>query len=128
MWPSFSLCAWRILKIRSCLRRPLAPGRSRDRAILVNSVIFFSLSSAMVINHLQGIYKGGCGWKTCNSQGRKAGLVLRSPPFPLGEIFRLVQNGLPPRAGDPVQYLIHGFLNAGARPVKLPGGLGGKLT
>src|SRR5579864_1744567 len=63
MWPSFSLCAWRILKIRSCLRRPLAPGRSRDRAILVSSVMFFSLSSAMVIDHLQGIYKGGYGWK-----------------------------------------------------------------
>src|SRR5579859_8257353 len=35
--------------MRSCLRRPLAPGRSRVRAILVSSVIFFSLSSAMVI-------------------------------------------------------------------------------
>src|SRR5258708_39918168 len=54
MWPSFSLCAWRILKIRSCLRMPLAPGRSRVRAILVNSVMFFSLSSAMVIGHLRG--------------------------------------------------------------------------
>src|SRR5580698_5266852 len=35
--------------MRSCLRRPLAPGSSKDRAILVSSVIFFSLSSAMVI-------------------------------------------------------------------------------
>src|ERR1035437_9611680 len=49
MCPSFSLCACRILKIRSCLRSPLAPGSSRDRAILVSSVIFFSFSSAMVI-------------------------------------------------------------------------------
>src|SRR5207302_8439093 len=48
MWPSFSLCACRILKIRSCLRKPLAPGRSRVRAILVSSVMFFSLSSAIV--------------------------------------------------------------------------------
>jgi len=60
--------------------------------------------------------------------GQEAGLVLRSPPLRLGEIFRLRQNGLPLRASDPVQNLIHGFLNAGARPVKLPGGLGGKLT
>src|SRR5260221_12783550 len=44
-----SLCACRILKIRSCLRRPLALGRSRARAILVSSVIFFSFSSAIVI-------------------------------------------------------------------------------
>src|SRR5215475_3672025 len=58
MWPSFSLCAWRILKIRSCLRRPLAPGRSKDRAILVSSVIFFSLSSAIVIDHLREMYRG----------------------------------------------------------------------
>src|SRR6266849_5372300 len=49
MCPSFSLCACRILKIRSCLRSPLAPGSSKDRAILVSSVIFFSFSSAMVI-------------------------------------------------------------------------------
>src|SRR5271165_2872540 len=49
MWPSFSLWACRILKIRSCLRRPLAPGKSSCRAILVNSVMFFSLSSEIVI-------------------------------------------------------------------------------
>src|SRR5208283_214295 len=49
MCPSFSLCACRILKMRSCLRSPLAPGSSKDRAILVSSVMFFSLSSAMVI-------------------------------------------------------------------------------
>src|SRR5208282_4346124 len=49
MCPSFSLCACRILKMRSCLRSPLAPGSSNDRAILVSSVMFFSLSSAMVI-------------------------------------------------------------------------------
>src|SRR5262249_25828482 len=49
MCPSFSLCAWRILKMRSCLRRPLAPGRSSERAILVSSVMFFSFSSAMVM-------------------------------------------------------------------------------
>src|ERR1035438_4165980 len=49
MCPSFSLCAWRILKIRSCLRRPLAPGISRVRAMRLSSVMFFSLSSAMVM-------------------------------------------------------------------------------
>src|SRR5208282_4320008 len=56
MCPSFSLCACRILKIRSCLRRPLAPGSSKDRAILVSSVMFFSLSSAMVIIYLRGFF------------------------------------------------------------------------
>src|SRR6202451_1117222 len=52
MWPSFSLCAWRILKIRSCLRSPLAPGKSKVLAILVSSVMFFSFNSAMVMYHL----------------------------------------------------------------------------
>src|SRR5579859_1334280 len=52
MWPSFSLCACRILKMRSCLRIPLAPGRSKVLAILVSSVMFFSFSSAMVMIHL----------------------------------------------------------------------------
>src|ERR1700733_15607352 len=52
MWPSFSLWACRILKMRSCLRSPLAPGKSKVLAILVSSVMFFSLSSAMVMIHL----------------------------------------------------------------------------
>src|SRR5579863_10440291 len=49
MCPSFSLCACRILKMRSCLRSPLAPGSSKVLAILVSSVMFFSFSSAMVM-------------------------------------------------------------------------------
>src|SRR5271168_1221631 len=49
MWPSFSLWAWRILKIRSCLRRPLAPGISSVRAMRLSSVMFFSFNSEMVI-------------------------------------------------------------------------------
>src|SRR5438552_3004395 len=57
--PSFSLCACRILKITSCLRNALAPGRSKDRAILVNWVKFFSLSSAMVIVHMRGNFQRG---------------------------------------------------------------------
>src|ERR1700734_3540901 len=52
MWPSFSLCACRILKMRSCLRSPLAPGSSKVLAILVSSVMFFSFNSAMVMIHL----------------------------------------------------------------------------
>jgi len=62
MCPSFSLCAWRILKMRSCLRRPLVPGISRERAMRLNSVMFFSLSSAMV---MFTCVKVGCvGWDT----------------------------------------------------------------
>src|SRR3984957_1793661 len=52
MCPSFSLCACRILKMRSCLRSPLAPGSSKVLAILVSSVMFFSFNSAMVMIHL----------------------------------------------------------------------------
>src|SRR5277367_3368839 len=63
MWPSFSLCAWRILKIRSCLRRPLAPGISSVRAMRLSSVMFFSLSSEMVIFYLQVGCDGGVARK-----------------------------------------------------------------
>src|ERR1700734_3500588 len=63
MCPSFSLCAWRILKMRSCLRRPLVPGISRVRAMRLSSVMFFSLSSAMVmITYTKaGCFVVGCG-------------------------------------------------------------------
>src|SRR5258707_11543314 len=81
MWPSFSLCAWRILKIRSCLRNPLAPGKSKDRAILVSSVIFFSLSSAMVINHLREDFsKGGTQKRRIHRRGRKEGEKTQPRP------------------------------------------------
>src|SRR5215831_10316747 len=59
MRPSFSLCARRILKIRSCLRMPLAPDRSSVRATFVSSVMFFSLSSAMVMFTCAGGNVGG---------------------------------------------------------------------
>src|ERR1700761_9745175 len=62
MWPSFSLWAWRILKIRSCLRKPLAPGISRVRAMRLNSVIFFSFNSEMVIfTYGRKLWKGFVG-------------------------------------------------------------------
>jgi hypothetical protein len=46
----------------------------------------------------------------------------------LSEILWFRQNGLPIRTSNAIQNLIHGFLNAGVRPMKLPRGLGGKLT
>src|SRR5208337_2765033 len=65
MWPSFSLWAWRILKMRSCLRRPLAPGSSRVRAMRVNSVMFFSFNSEIVMftygDFAEGRVGGSCG-------------------------------------------------------------------
>src|SRR5579862_4465277 len=94
MWPSFSLCACRILKIKSCLRIPLAPGRSKVLAILVNSVMFFSFSSAMVMIHLNprtrtyslvsagDFLKGGDAGKTQIPPGRKAGLVKQPAVVP----------------------------------------------
>src|SRR5271165_1015722 len=94
MWPSFSLCAWRILKMRSCLRIPLAPGRSKVLAILVSSVMFFSFSSAMVMIHLNpctrhyslvatgDFQKEGDAGKTQIPPGRKAGLVKQPAVVP----------------------------------------------
>src|ERR1700722_21004970 len=115
--------------MRSCLRNPLAPGRSKDRAILVSSVIFFSFSSAMVIIRFtcEGIFKGGYSEKTGQPRGRRAGLVLRSPPLCLGKIFGFRQNRLPFRACNLIQNFVHGFLDSGIWLVKLTGSLGCKL-
>src|ERR1700752_2845612 len=140
MWPSFSLCACRILKMRSCLRIPLAPGRSKVLAILVSSVMFFSFSSAMVMIHLNpctktyalvsagDFQKEGTQERRNTTPGRKSGTGLSSPPLCFGNVLWFRQNSLSLRVGDPVQNAVHGFLNAGTGPVELPRGLGGKLT
>src|ERR1700730_5347807 len=127
MWPSFSLCAWRILKIRSCLRSPLAPGKSNDRAILVSSVIFFSLSSAMVINHLRGDFVGGYAKREGSISGAEGGPNLGSPPLCLSTMSRFGQTRLPLRARNPIQDLVHGLLDSGVGLVKLTGSLRCKL-
>src|SRR5208282_2898874 len=72
--------ACRILKIKSCLRSPLAPGSSKDRAILVSSVMFFSLSSAMVIfTYVDFLREGfsfpGRGWIALPPCGHTAELL-----------------------------------------------------
>src|SRR5262249_39642743 len=115
--------------MRSCLRRPLAPGRSRVRAILVSSVIFFSFSSAMVIV-TYGIDLGGTSegenflygsrqtfaWR--DSQEK----ILCSATLGFGNSFRTGSDHLTrlPRITHPLQYIIHRVLNAGVRLVKLP--------
>src|SRR2546425_8656426 len=126
MCPSFSLWAWRILKMRSCLRSPLAPGRSRDRAILVSSVIFFSLSSAMVIITYRRFSRGDTGEDLHRGSSRRG--WLGSPPLRLGHILRLGKNRLPLRACNPIQHFVHSFLDAGIGLVKLASCLGRKLT
>src|SRR5579871_78112 len=139
MWPSFSLCACRILKIKSCLRIPLAPGRSKVLAILVSSVMFFSFNSAMVMVHLNPCTRAIFGsvdgrfskreeTGRCNITRQEGGAGLSSPPLCLSKVLWFRQNFLPRRASDAVQYAVHGFLNSGAGPVELPRGLRGKLT
>src|SRR5277367_487625 len=140
MWPSFSLCACSILKIKSCLRIPLAPGRSKVLAILVSSVMFFSFSSAMVMIHLNPCTRASSVVSTGDffqRRGRRedasgtrqeGGAGLSSPPLCLSKILWFRQYILPLRASDPVQHNIHRFLDSGAGPMELPRGLGGKLT
>src|SRR5271155_2967366 len=140
MCPSFSLCACSILKIRSCLRSPLAPGNSKVLAILVSSVMFFSFNSAMVMIHLNpctktyslvasgDFLKEGIQGRLQFTTRQADRAALRSPPLCLCKILRLRQYILPLRARYPVQHPIHRFLDSGARPVELPRGLRGKLA
>src|ERR1700733_1374272 len=140
MCPSFSLCACKILKIRSCFRSPLAPGSSKVLAILVSSVMFFSFNSAMVMIHLNpshldvsvsalsGDFQRRVFREDKTPPGRRTGLLLSSPPLCLGKIFRLRQNFLSLRACDPVQHSVHRFLDSRAGPMELSRGLGGELA
>src|ERR1700689_5367716 len=131
MCPSFSLCACRILKMRSCLRSPLAPGSSNDRAILVSSVIFFSFSSAMVIfTHVDCFSSGGIFSRDgflCRRAGTRRSR-LSSSPLCFGKVLGFAQDVMTFRIGDLVKHLIHGFLNAGVRLMKFARCLGGKLA
>src|SRR5438094_9693051 len=128
MWPSFSLCACRILKIRSCLVRPLAPGRSRVRAIFVSSVMFFSLSSAMVMVTYKGIVKRGVAQGRLPTARARGGAGSGSPPLCLRNVFRLGKQCRPLRIGNPIQYFVHGFLDAGIRLMELTRSLRRKLA
>src|SRR6185312_10589495 len=60
MWPSFSDWAWRILKMRSCLRRPEVPWMSRPRASLPSSAMLCSLSSEIVMRGSWDLNLEGC--------------------------------------------------------------------
>src|SRR6266446_191240 len=125
MCPSFSLCACRILKMRSCLRSPLAPGSSKDRAILVSSVIFFSLSSAMVIfTYVDDFLRDGL---LCRRAGTRRS-CLSSSPLCFGKVLGFAQDVMTFRIGDLVKYIVHGFLNAGIRLMKLARCLRGQLA
>src|SRR5208283_3299498 len=134
MCPSFSLCACRILKIRSCLRSPLAPGSSKDRAILVSSVMFFSLSSAMVIfTYVDDFLREGLSFSLAGTGllCRRAGTrrsCLGSSPLCFGKVLGFAQDVMTFRIRDFVKQLIHGFLNAGVRFMEPARCLRGKLA
>src|SRR5262245_29396449 len=114
--------------MRSCFRNPLAPGRSKDRAILVSSVMFFSLSSAMVIRHLRGDFLRRVRKGDSSLVGRTGGTDLSSPPLCLAKMLRLGKHSLALRGGNAIQHFIHGFLNAGVGLVKFARRLGRELT
>src|SRR5208337_596519 len=126
MCPSFSLCACRILKMRSCLRRPLAPGSSRDRAIRVNSVMFFSFNSEIVMFTYGGFAEGRAGGTAGNAP--KARRALGRAPLRFGGRLRFNNYILPFGIGNTVQHVIGGVLNARAGLVELACCLGSKLA
>src|ERR1700740_2879731 len=131
MCPSFSLCACRILKMRSCLRSPLAPGSSKDRAILVSSVMFFSFSSAMVIFTYGIVLPGRVSlksWLILPPCGAHRGAVSGAPPLCLGKVFWFTQEVVTFGIRNLVKHLVHGFLNPGIWTVELARGLRSQLT
>src|SRR3954453_3571961 len=86
--------------MRSCLRRPEAPGRSSVRAMRVSSVMFFSFSSAMVMfTYGDFLSKGG---SEESRTARRAGGALRS---------ELMQLASAPLRKFPAQTLLPGGSN-----------------
>src|SRR6516165_6931207 len=116
MCPSFSLCAWRILKIRSCLRRPLAPGRSSWRAILVSSVMFFSFSSEIVIVTYGDLLQR----RDVMAGGARGAARLGSAPLGFGCSLRFQNHFFAFCSGNAVQDFVCRVLNTRAGAVKLP--------
>src|SRR5215467_13301030 len=136
--------------MRSCLRMPLAPGRSRARAILVSSVMFFSFSSAIVIMSPMGFL--GLIWEEFGDSKNRRELdgpratrgtrqaclarrdfqerLLCSATLGFGNCFRRHRDDLFRLAGGThaPQYVVHRVLNAGIGLVKLPRCLGHKLA
>src|SRR5580698_5431275 len=103
---------------------------SGDLGQLCNIFFFQFCDGHYSMSPAKGIFKRGVtnSGKTWPNRGQAGGLVLRSPPLCLGEVFRLRQNRLPLRACNLVQNLVHGFLDSGVGLVKLTGSLGCKLT
>ncbi len=96
--------------MRSCLRRPLAPGSSKDRAILVSSVIFFSFSSAMVICTYVGFIFFGRDFRFSRGDGialppcGHTAELLSSSPLCFGKVLGFAQDVMTFRIGDLVKY------------------------
>src|SRR3569832_76017 len=121
MCPSFSLWACRILKMRSCLRSPEAPGRSSVRAIRVSSVMFFSFSSAMVIDLPtrdcdQRMSRRATG-RARRMGARREGLLCGTPLLFCNN-FRFTQDIVPIRVRDLVEDIVHGLLDPGGRTME----------
>src|SRR3954468_19956166 len=131
MCPSFSLWACRILKIRSCLRSPEAPGRSSVRAIRVSSVMFFSFSSAMVIDLPtrdcdQGMYRRATG-RARRMGARREGLLCGTTLLFCNN-FRFAEDIVAVRVRDLLQDIIHCFLDPGGRTMEAARSLRRQLT
>ena len=56
------------------------------------------------------------------------GAALSSSPLCFGKVFGFAQDVMTFRIGDLVKYIVHGFLNAGVRLMKLARCLGGQLA
>ena len=112
MWPSFSLCAWRILKMRSCLRRPLAPGRSSGASYFgkLGDVLFFEFRDGHV--HLRRDMAEGQAGRIGRGTRRSA-TRLCSAPLSLGSSLRFYHQVLAIGISDAMQHLVGRILDTG---------------
>jgi hypothetical protein len=90
--------------------------------------MFFSLSSAMVMVTYKGIVKGRVAQGRLPTARARGGAGSGSPPLCLRNVLRFRKQCRPLRIGDPIQYFVHGFLDAGIGLMELPRSLGRKLA
>src|SRR6516164_8215568 len=113
--------------MRSCLRRPLAPGSSRVRAMRVNSVMFFSFNSEIVMFTYGEFFAEGRAGGSCGKRAKGAARLCCAP-LRFGSSLRFDDYILPFGIGNTVQHFVGGVLNARVGLVELAGYLGSKLA
>src|SRR5438093_935777 len=122
-------CGYSGVKLSKRILLRASSGDSKLTASILTRAKYFSPSCGgrtwpLIVSP---VFKSNLRKRRNHLRGRGGG-SLSSPPLCLGIMFRFGQNCLPLRACNPIQNLVHRFLDSGIGLVKLTGSLGSKLA